>query len=66
MKRYKALNNDGIVFAHAKSVALVCKHYLSKALTQLPRNIEDSAIAHLTPHFEFLFTVQFSLVKIEL
>ena len=36
---------------HAQSVAFVSKHCLSKAVTQLPRNTEDSAIAHLTPHF---------------
>ena len=52
--RYKAINNDGIVSALAQSVALVCKQYLSKALIQFPRKIEDSAIAHLTPYFEFL------------
>ena len=41
----------------------MCKHCLSKALTQLPRNTEDSAIAHLTPYLEFFFTVQSVLYR---
>ena len=53
IKSYKAINNDGIASARAQSIALMCKHYLSKALTQLARNIEDSSIAHSVQYFEF-------------
>ena len=54
---------------HVQSVAPVCKHYLTKALIQLPRKIEDSVIAHLNPnviahlnsYFKLFFAVQLSL-----
>ena len=63
VKKYKEIRNDGIISAHAQSVALVRTHYLSKSLVQLPRNIEDSTIAHLTPYFDLFFTVQSILYR---
>ena len=53
MKRYKAVNSDVIARPHAQFVAVVPKHYLLKALIQLPRSIEDHAIAHFTLYFVF-------------
>ena len=57
-KRYKAINSDGIAPVHAQSVALVSKHNLLNAFIQLPRNMEDHAIAHFTPYFAFFFILQ--------
>ena len=51
------------LFLRMRSMLLLCEHNLSKALIQLPRNIEDSAIAHLTSYLEFLFTVQSVLYR---
>ena len=53
--RHKAINNDGIISAHAQCVALVCKRL------SFERNIKDSTIAHSTPYFEFFFSVQLIL-----
>ena len=34
------------------------KHFLPKALIQLPRNTEDNAVAHFNSYFAFFITVQ--------
>ena len=54
-----AVHAWSIAPVHAWSIALVSKHYLSKALIQLPRNIEDHAVAH----FAFFFILQSILYR---
>ena len=47
------------LFPIMHGLLLYCVGYLLKALIQLTRNMEDSAIiADLTAYFEFIFTVQ--------
>ena len=58
VKRYKAINSDGIVPAHVQFVVLVPERYILKALIQLTRNIENHAIARFTPYFAFFFIQQ--------
>ena len=58
LKRYKAINSNGIAHARAPSTAVVSKHYLSKALIQLPRNIDDHAIAHFSQNLAFFLILQ--------
>ena len=63
VKRYKAINSDGISSVHAQSVVLVSKHDLYKALSEFPRYMEDHAIADFTPYFALCFIVQSILYR---
>ena len=60
----KAINIDGNAPRYAHSVVLVSKLCLSKVVIQLPRNIEEHEIAHVTPYFVF-FHFAINLVKRE-
>ena len=63
--RYKAISNYEFAPVHAQSVVLVFKHFLSKALTQLLRNIEDHVIGHFTQYLALFFILHSIFVQRE-